>query len=245
MRLKDMTEKNVASELKHIRTSAGVSLRKMAEALGMAPSSYAHYENPERFKSPFLPMNIAVKISKLLQETGKRDLAEEVIILAGAGKSDFEKQQALDVAEFNSLIEQIDSSAAHNEGVKLRPNFSQLDAMLNDNSEEVSLSASYLHEITGKTNPSTVFHRVDDPSMEPTLIKGHIALISLGNTSQPAGAMHLIDFQGTRLIRRLGVTQDSETCSLIADNTRFPPVEVPRRELHIIGEVIWAGGPVR
>lgn len=50
---------NVPTRLKRLRESAGLSIRALAELLGRSGSGYAHYERPDRFKDPFLPMDLA------------------------------------------------------------------------------------------------------------------------------------------------------------------------------------------
>lgn len=55
----------------------------MARRLGMpGPSSYAHYEDPKRFKDTFLPLELTMRIADALSETSVT--REEILSLAGS-----------------------------------------------------------------------------------------------------------------------------------------------------------------
>lgn len=47
-----------------------MSVRKMAEALGMPASTYAAYEDPAKFKKPILPLPLAKQIADVLEDRG-------------------------------------------------------------------------------------------------------------------------------------------------------------------------------
>lgn len=80
-----MNDKPVALQLREIRLGARVKLREMARRLGVSVNSYSHYENPERFKDPYLPMHMAERFATALEPDGvSRD---SVLALAGAGQS--------------------------------------------------------------------------------------------------------------------------------------------------------------
>ncbi|HEX7968019.1 MAG TPA: helix-turn-helix transcriptional regulator, partial [Stellaceae bacterium] len=56
-------------QLKQLRQRAGLSIREVAQALGMEHgSSYQHYE--DRFKRPFLPLELVMKLVPLFQAGG-------------------------------------------------------------------------------------------------------------------------------------------------------------------------------
>ena len=65
-----MNQDLVPTRLKRVRKNAGMGLRQMARALEMPPSSYGHYEDPGRFKDPYLPMEIAIRIADILEKKG-------------------------------------------------------------------------------------------------------------------------------------------------------------------------------
>ncbi|MBO9453242.1 helix-turn-helix domain-containing protein [Tropicibacter sp. R16_0] len=64
-----MEKQTAGTKLKALREEAGISIRKMAEALEMpSPSTYTHYEN--RYKKDFLPYDLILKLEPILNECG-------------------------------------------------------------------------------------------------------------------------------------------------------------------------------
>lgn len=57
-----------AERLKTLRREAGLSLREMARELGLSPTSYQHYE--DRFKRPYLPVDLATRVISVLARRG-------------------------------------------------------------------------------------------------------------------------------------------------------------------------------
>lgn len=68
-----------ARGLKQLRERAGLSMRMISDALGWNLTRYQHYE--DRFKRPFLPIDLTVQLSEILVQRGI-DPAE-VFALAG------------------------------------------------------------------------------------------------------------------------------------------------------------------
>lgn len=89
-----MIERPVTSALRGLRKSAGVGLREMARRLGVSQNSYGHYENPERFKDPYLPMHMAKRFADALEPNGVP--REAVLALAGAGSGEQLTAEGLD-----------------------------------------------------------------------------------------------------------------------------------------------------
>lgn len=73
----------VTARLKALRLRAqpSLSVRKMAEELGVPASTYAAYEDPAKFKKPILPLQLTKQIAGVLTERGI-DVCE-VLELAG------------------------------------------------------------------------------------------------------------------------------------------------------------------
>jgi SOS-response transcriptional repressor LexA len=74
---------SAAPRLKELRERAQppISIRKMADALGMVHSTYAAYEDPKKFKKPILPFDLAKRIATVLAPRGIP--SREVLALAG------------------------------------------------------------------------------------------------------------------------------------------------------------------
>jgi transcriptional regulator with XRE-family HTH domain len=98
-----------ATRLREIRESAQVGVREIARRLGMPPSSYMHYENPERFKGAFLPQQLATEIAKALEAEGQSDaILALAAIGAQPGLSDPGPQPRIDIG---ALIDGKDKTA--------------------------------------------------------------------------------------------------------------------------------------
>lgn len=81
-----MFSNDIPHRLKALREAAGLSIRAIAHELGKSSSGYAHYENPERFKDQFLPMQLARDIARVLATRGVP--ADQVMALAGGRAGD-------------------------------------------------------------------------------------------------------------------------------------------------------------
>ena len=85
-----MKPESVASRLKSLRVRAGLSVRKLADAMGRPPSSYVHYETEARMKGAFLPPDFAIDLADVLERHGiarreVMDLATAPEVLTNAG----------------------------------------------------------------------------------------------------------------------------------------------------------------
>lgn len=58
------------ARLKALRMESGLSVRALANGLGMPPSTYSAYEDPAKFKKPILPLDLAKKIADKLEVCG-------------------------------------------------------------------------------------------------------------------------------------------------------------------------------
>jgi hypothetical protein len=72
-----------AIRLKRLRESTlpRLSIRRLAEELGIAPSSYAFYEDPKKFKKQYLPVEFAKAVAEPLSTHGVA--LADVLALAG------------------------------------------------------------------------------------------------------------------------------------------------------------------
>lgn len=90
-----MTKHDLPTEIKSLREDARIGLREMARELGMSPNGYRHYEQPERFKDPYLPMDLALRMAKVFEDKG----ADPAPILSLAGPADAQSTHTESVAE--------------------------------------------------------------------------------------------------------------------------------------------------
>lgn len=72
--------------LKQLRERSGLSMEAVAKAAGYrGASSYQRYEDPETFRKPYLPLDLAEKLARAMAGKGNPPIAPgEVMALTGA-----------------------------------------------------------------------------------------------------------------------------------------------------------------
>lgn len=83
---------SINTRLKELRKSAvpALSIRAMADALGIGHSRYAYFEDPKRFKKRALPIDLTRQIAAVLSEHGVD--SAEVMKLAGLSDQEAEPE---------------------------------------------------------------------------------------------------------------------------------------------------------
>lgn len=73
----------IAADLRRLRESARpkLSIRAMADQLGMSAPTYHRYESEKGFKQRYLPMDLARRIARILADRGINP--DDVLALAG------------------------------------------------------------------------------------------------------------------------------------------------------------------
>lgn len=84
--------KTAAEKLKELRLSAvpPISIRKMAEEVGIGFPRYSYFEDPKRYKKRELPIDVTRQIAAVLSQRGV-DPAE-VMLLAGLNETEAEPE---------------------------------------------------------------------------------------------------------------------------------------------------------
>ncbi len=107
----------VGPSLKKLRlaTVPRLSIRQVAEKLGLGHSSYAFYENPNAYKKPHLPIDFARRVARVFAEYGVEPT--DVMKLAGltggeAGPEAREIEAARPTTQFVSMTVALPSEAA-------------------------------------------------------------------------------------------------------------------------------------
>lgn len=123
---------SVAPLLKQLRQTAvpPLSIRKLADKIGMVHSSYAVYENANVYKKPYLPIDLARRIAAALTDHGVDPTA--VMKLAGLTEAETEPEaRAIEAArpavQYVSLQVALPSEAA------LREMFAKLLVLVPEN----------------------------------------------------------------------------------------------------------------
>lgn len=119
-----------ATQLKNLRKSAvpKLTVRGMAEALGMPLGSYARYESLHDYKKPYLPIDLARKISSVLAEHGV-DPAEAMSRLAGLNEAEADPEGRV-IEAARPLVQLVSLSVAMPSELALTDMFESLLALV-------------------------------------------------------------------------------------------------------------------
>ncbi|WP_127524657.1 S24 family peptidase [Mesorhizobium sp. Z1-4] len=95
-----------------------------------------------------------------------------------------------------------------------------------------SLSGIYAWEVRGD-------------SMEPTLAGGSVVFVDTRQNKLPPNDIYAIDYGDGLMVKRLKLVPRSDLVSVISDNDRYAPDNLPRDDVQVFGRVIgwfqWRG----
>ena len=254
----------VALRLKAIREDAGIALREMARRLSMAPSTYAHYENPDRFKDEFLPMDIALKIAGATRPEGIRnkilslamdshqlsnqqdiDRVREAAGLFSGGESGA-VQKHVDIAP--SRVELGEAAPAH---LDMVPVFDVMASAGNGSVNEyepqthsLAFPPEYLKKLTSSSPGNLAIISVKGDSMEPTLLDDDIVLLDTSKTHLGYDGLFVVRFDDVLHVKRVGRSAKPGHIMIISDNPVFRDLEPRKDDIQAVGKVLWYGRKV-
>jgi phage repressor protein C with HTH and peptisase S24 domain len=222
----------VSRQLKLLRQRAGLSIREVAQALGMEHgSSYQHYE--DRFKKPLLPLDLVMKLVPIFEGSGVE--AGELYALAGvnaAGERPLVPTAARGGADARSLrIDELDVRASAGAG------------LIGDNEKVIAEWQVPTGVVRGySTAPASEMRiiTVMGDSMEPTLLPGQRVLVDTGDRKpSPPGIFVVWDGLGL-VIKRVQMVPHSEPARvrITSDNGKYESYERSIEEAYIQGRVI-------
>ncbi|MDE2229436.1 MAG: transcriptional regulator [Alphaproteobacteria bacterium] len=222
-------------KLKQLRQRAGLSIRQVAQALGMEyGSSYQHYE--DRYKKPLLPLEIVLKLVPILAPAGIE--AAELYALAGvdatgerpagaalsgAGKSEA-GGRILRIPELDVRVAAGDGLVGGNAKVV----------------EEWQLPSGMVRQYSTAPASDLRIITVMGDSMEPTLQPGQRVLVDTGDRNpSPPGIFVVWDGLGL-VVKRCQVVPHSEPARvrITSDNPKYDAYERTLSEAYIQGRVI-------
>jgi len=220
----------VSRRLKEIRRRVGLSIREVAEALGMEHgSSYQHYE--DRYRKPLLPLDLTQKLVPIFAKAGA-DPAE-LYALAGVDASGVHLLGASPVADDAGTIriKELDIRAG-------------TGAALTGESQTVidtwQIPAAIIRGNSSAPANDLRIIAVAGDSMEPTLQPGQRILVDTGDKRpSPPGIFVLWDGLGL-VVRRVALLPDSDPArvKITCDNPSYDASERTVDEAHIEGRVI-------
>jgi transcriptional regulator with XRE-family HTH domain len=221
----------VSRRLKEIRRRAGLSIREVAEALGMEHgSSYQHYE--DRYRKPLLPLDLTQKLVPIFAKAGANPA--ELYALAGVDASG---SHLLGGAEDEAAagriirIEELDVRVGAGGGLA-----SQAENVVDTWQIPTAIIRAYS---TAPANELRIITVMGD-SMEPALQPGQRILVDTGDKKpSPPGIFVVWDGLGL-VVKRVQMLPHSEPVrvKITSDNPKYDPYERTLDEAYIQGRVI-------
>ena len=233
---RDMATVSAASrQLKLLRQRAGLSIREVAQSLGMEHgSSYQHYE--DRFKKPLLPLDLVMKLVPLF-EAGGVD-AGELYALAGVNATG---ERPLVAAAPAAARAPVDARTIRIEELDVR---ASAGAGLTGENEKVVAEWQVPSGVVRgySTAPATEMRIITvlGDSMEPALLPGQRVLVDTGDRKpSPPGIFVVWDGLGL-VIKRVQMVPHSEPprVRITSDNSKYESYERTLDEAYIQGRVI-------
>lgn len=219
----------VSRRLKEIRRRAGLSIREVAEALGMEHgSSYQHYE--DRYRKPLLPLELTQRLVPIFAKAGA-DPAE-LYALAGV---DATGHHLLGVkAEEDTRatrIEELDVRAGAGAGLT-----GEGERVVDTWQIPTAIIRAYSQAPATDLRIITVM----GDSMEPSLQPGQRILVDTGDKKpSPPGIFVVWDGLGL-VVKRVQMLPhtDPARVKITSDNPKYDPYERTIDEAYIQGRVI-------
>jgi phage repressor protein C with HTH and peptisase S24 domain len=103
----------------------------------------------------------------------------------------------------------------------------------------------YLRRLTKADPRQLSIISVKGDSMEPTLKDDDIVMLDAGKTSLSFDGLFVLRYDEALHVKRIGRAPVQENVTILSDNRQlYPPIELTRKEVTVIGKVIWYGRKV-
>ncbi len=220
----------VSRRLKEIRRRAGLSIREVAEALGMEHgSSYQHYE--DRYRKPLLPLDLTQKLVPIFAKAGA-DPAE-LYALAGVDATGTHLLGAKPGEDDKRLtrIEELDVRASAGAGLT-----GEAETVVDTWQIPTAIIRAYS---TAPASDLRIITVMGD-SMEPALQPGQRILVDTGDRKpSPPGIFVVWDGLGL-VVKRVQMLPHSDPVrvKITSDNPKYDPYERTIDEAYIQGRVL-------
>lgn len=228
-----LTVSAASRQLKLLRQRAGLSIREVAQRLGMEHgSSYQHYE--DRFKKPLLPLDLVMKLAPIF-ETGGIDPGE-LYKLAGVNATGerplIAASPAHAPADARTLrIEELDMRASAGAGLT-----GETEKVV----AEWQVPSDFVRAHSTAPASEMRIITVMGDNMEPALLPGQRVLVDTGDRKpSPPGIFVLWDGLGL-VIKRVQMVPHSEPprVKITSDNATYESYERALDDAYIQGRVI-------
>lgn len=110
--------------------------------------------------------------------------------------------------------------------------------------DRLSFPVDYLRRVTKTAPKHLAIIGVKGDSMEPTLRDDDVVMLDATKCSLDYDGLFVLRWGDALHVKRIGRAR-SDSVRIISDNASiYPPVEIPREEIHVVGKVIWIGKKV-
>lgn len=230
---------SAAEKLKQIRKETGMTVRAVAEELGIPSSTYAAYEDVQKFKKPHLPMDLVKRLAIIF---GRHDIGyKRMLALAGIdvdGSKDGDGQLAVIGA----------SEVAASLGVTMIPEVDISYSMgrrrgLGDYPESrlVPFREDWIARLVGGGRANVFLATGFGDSMTPTIQDADDVLINRAETQLTMqDKIWALGYGELGMIKRVR-RRPNGVLELTSDNPVISPIEASVDEVTPIGRVIWIG----
>lgn len=224
-------ENPVTTRLKRLReaTVPKLSIRAVAESLGLSASSYAFYEDPKGFKKTLLPVELATSLAALFGQNGV-DRAE-VLALAGIRDTLVARSEPEQMADLLDavMISEIEVGYSMGGGSEIE------DYQV---VQRVPVSRGWLATLTDAAPAMVYAARGDGDSMMPTLLDNDIVIIDRSQTRlTKQDRIWAVVYGGFSMIKRLRALPNG-TLQINSDNPAVSPIIATEGEAFVIGRVV-------
>lgn len=204
-----------------------MSIRALADALGMPASSYAFYEDPKKFKKPYLPMELVQALIDPLSRNGVPQA--EVLALAGVnGRGEPAQLTNEAAADLLDLVPIASVDMAYGMGLTYAQDHVDVQIM--------HFPRSWLESLTNTAPQLLAWARGRGNSMAPTIEDNDLVLIDRSDrTVRDQDAIWAFTIGDVAMMKRLRVRGKQVT--ILSDNDRVPPDTAHPDEINIVGRV--------
>ena len=106
--------------------------------------------------------------------------------------------------------------------------------------DRLAFPAGYLQSLTRARPENLAIIGVKGESMEPTLRDDDVVMLDRTKCSLDYDGLFVLRFGDALHVKRIG-RGSRDTVFIISDNPAYPPRELPRDQVEVVGKVIWAG----
>ena len=219
-----------AINLKALReaTHPKLTVRALADALGMPASSYAFYEDPKKFKKPYLPMEL---VKSLVEPLGNHGIpASETLALAGGG-TEIQPPSKLSNAAAADLLDLVSVASvdmAYGMGATFADDHVEVEVL--------HFPRTWIESLTSTAPQDLAWARGRGNSMSPTIEDNDLVLIDRSDRAvRDQDAIWAFTIGDIAMMKRLRVR--GEDVTILSDNKNVPPDRAHPEEINIVGRV--------